>query len=75
MRETWQAKAKDECEESQAVVKTYWSLQGVDTPLERRRAMAASLGRLNTEVGMSGIRAGPSWGRHRHDEQGGCVVM
>ncbi|KAG8713619.1 hypothetical protein FRC09_018520 [Ceratobasidium sp. 395] len=73
------AEAEDECDESKVVVKTYWSWQGVDGLLERRRAM---LGRRNTDggsaggsVGPSGLRGGSRWGRHRHDERGGCVVM
>ncbi|KAG9095661.1 hypothetical protein FRC07_011063, partial [Ceratobasidium sp. 392] len=74
---TTTTEAEDECDESKVVVKTYWSWQGVDGLLERRRA---TLGRRNTDggsgvVGPSGLRGGPRWGRHRHDERGGCVVM
>ncbi|KAG9078945.1 hypothetical protein FS749_008991 [Ceratobasidium sp. UAMH 11750] len=67
--------ADDECDERNVVVKTYWSWQAVDGQLERRRVLLASSGRRNTDVGPSGLRAGPRWGRHRHDERGGCVIM
>ncbi|KAG9090081.1 hypothetical protein FRC06_001232 [Ceratobasidium sp. 370] len=66
--------ADDECDERNVVVKTYWSWQAVDSLLERRRASLATA-RRNTYVGSSGLRAGPRWGRHKHDEQGGCAVM
>ncbi|KAG9074838.1 hypothetical protein FRC06_010428, partial [Ceratobasidium sp. 370] len=52
------ADADDECDERNVVVKTYWSWQAVDGLLERRRASLATA-RRNTDVGPSGLRAGP----------------
>ncbi|QRV83048.1 SCF E3 ubiquitin ligase complex F-box protein grrA [Ceratobasidium sp. AG-Ba] len=71
---------EDECNETKVVLKTYWSWQGVDGLLERRRAMLANSGRRNTADGATGLFVGRGsgatrWGRHRHDERGGCVVM
>ncbi|KAG9102288.1 hypothetical protein FS749_009628 [Ceratobasidium sp. UAMH 11750] len=54
--------ADDECDERNMVVKAYWSWQSVDGLLERRRAALASSGRRNTDVGPSGLGAGPRWG-------------
>ncbi|KAF8595246.1 RNI-like protein [Ceratobasidium sp. AG-I] len=76
-RDAHATSSEDECDESKVVVKTYWSWQAVDGVLERRRALlgSSSSGRRNTDGG-SGIRSGgPRWGRHRHDERGGCVIM
>ncbi|CAE6479295.1 hypothetical protein ACGC1H_006811 [Rhizoctonia solani] len=69
---------EDECDERRVILKTYWSWQGVDATLERRR-VSSSMGmtRRNTDGGLgSGIRgSGPRWRGRERDTGGGCVVM
>ncbi|CCO35840.1 SCF E3 ubiquitin ligase complex F-box protein grrA AltName: Full=F-box and leucine-rich repeat protein grrA [Rhizoctonia solani AG-1 IB] len=70
---------EDECDERRVVLKTYWSWQGVDATLERRRISSApGMNRRNTDggAGGSGIRGGgPRWRGRERDTGGGCVVM
>ncbi|KDN36474.1 hypothetical protein RSAG8_10812, partial [Rhizoctonia solani AG-8 WAC10335] len=69
---------EDECDERRVVLKTYWSWQGVDATLERRRISSApGMARRNTDGGAgSGIRgSGPRWRTRERDTGGRCVVM
>ncbi|GAB1524620.1 hypothetical protein RhiTH_007774 [Rhizoctonia solani] len=70
---------EDECDERRVVLKTYWSWQGVDATLERRRISSVpGINRRNTDGGNggSGIRGnGPRWRARERDTRGGCVVM
>ncbi|KAH7320332.1 hypothetical protein B0J17DRAFT_685738 [Rhizoctonia solani] len=69
---------EDECDERRVVLKTYWSWQGVDATLERRRVSSTmGMTRRNTDGGVgSGIRgSGPRWRGRESDTRGGCVIM
>ncbi|EUC60795.1 LRR protein [Rhizoctonia solani AG-3 Rhs1AP] len=69
---------EDECDERRVVLKTYWSWQGVDATLERRRVSSGmGMTRRNTDGGVgSGIRgSGPRWRARERDTRAGCVVM
>ncbi|CAE6446800.1 unnamed protein product [Rhizoctonia solani] len=73
------AEGEDECDERRVVLKTYWSWQGVDATLERRRISSGpGITRRNTDggAGGSGIRGnGTRWRGRERDTGGGCVVM
>ncbi|CAE6490812.1 unnamed protein product [Rhizoctonia solani] len=69
---------EDECDERRVVLKTYWSWQGVDATLERRRISSnVGMARRNTDGGAgSGVRGGgPRWRGRERDAGGGCVIM
>ncbi|KAJ1301827.1 hypothetical protein OPQ81_009055 [Rhizoctonia solani] len=66
---------EDECDERRVVLKTYWSWQGVDATLERRRISSGpGMTRRNTDGG-AGSGSGSRWRGRERDIGGGCVIM